>query len=121
MAKTKTEYLQDLVEAYRSAGESWPATAKQIGGWAIQMGRWKAPIKSQIEQCASEIADAMRQEMFIDPQGREVRKKHPYREITELPDGKHEQKFLWIDMQDEDVEPDKVEMAFQYGRKLIAG
>ncbi len=121
MAKTQTEFLQDLVADYREARQPWPATARQIGAWAIQAGYWKAPIKNQIDQCAQEIAAAMRVEFFTDPQGREVRKKHPYREIEELPDGKHIQKFLWIDMEDPILKHEEVEMALQYGRKLIVG
>ena len=62
MAKTKTEFLQDVVAAYRAAGEPWPATARHIGAWAIQQGHWEAPIKNQIDQCAEEIAAAMRVE-----------------------------------------------------------
>jgi hypothetical protein len=121
MAKTKTESLQGLVADYRKSGRPWPATARQIGGWAIQEGYWKAPIKNQIDQCAQEIAAAMRVEFFIDPQGREVRKKHPYREVTELPDGKHVQQFLWIDMEDPNLKHEEAELALQYGRKLIVG
>ena len=121
MAKTKTEFLQEIVEAYRAAGNPWPATAKHIGAWAIREGYWKAPIKNQIDQCAHEIAAAMREEFFTDPQGRKVRKKHPFCEVKELPDGKHEQQFLWIDMEDPNVKHEQVEMAFQYGRKLIVG
>jgi hypothetical protein len=30
MAKTKTEFLQEIVAAYREAGEIWPATARRI-------------------------------------------------------------------------------------------
>jgi hypothetical protein len=121
MPKTKTEFLQDVVSAYRAAGEEWPATARQIGGWAIHQGQWKAPIKNQIDQCAEEIAAAMRLEYYTDPQGREVRKKHPYRIVEELPDGKCTQRFLWIDMEDPKLKHDEAEMALQYGRKLIVG
>ena len=121
MAKTKTEFLQDIVAEYRVAGEEWPATARQIGGWAIRRGYWKAPIKNQIDQCAQEIAGAMRQEYFTDPQGRTVRKKHPYRDISELADGKSIQKYLWVDMEDPKLSTDEAEMALQYGRKLIVG
>jgi hypothetical protein len=39
--------------------------------------------------------------------------------MQELPDGNHEQLFLWIDVMDAPAEV--VEMAFQYGRKLIVG
>ena len=121
MAKTKTEFLQETVAAYRRARQPWPSTARHIGAWAIKEGYWKAPIKNQIDQCAEEIASAMRLEFYIDPQGREVRKKHPYREVIELPDGKHEQRFLWIDMEDPNLKHEEAEMALQYGRKLISG
>ena len=121
MAKTKTEFLQKIVKHYREAGNEWPATARQIGGWAIHQGYWKAPIKNQVDQCAHEIAGAMREEYFTDPQGRRVRKKHPYSQLIELPGGKYQQQFPWIDMQDKSLEHEKVEMAFQYGRKLIVG
>lgn len=121
MAKTKTEFLQNVVSGYRASGQPWPATARQIGAWAIRESYWKAPIKNQIDQCAEEIAAAMRLEVYTDPQGREVRKKHPYREVFELPDGKHVQQFLWIDMEDPNLKPEEAERAFQYGRKLIVG
>jgi len=113
--------LQDVVEAYRRAGNIWPATSRDIGGWAIREGLWKAPIKNQIDQCAEEIAGAMRNEFFTDPQGRTVRKKHPYREVIELPDGKTQQRFPWVDMEDPKLKHEEAEMALQYGRKLIVG
>jgi hypothetical protein len=121
IVKTKTEFLQDIVEQYRKAKQPWPATAKHIGAWAIQNGHWKAPIKNQIDQCAEEIAAAMRNEFYTDPQGRTVRKKHPYRNVVELPDGKHVQQYLWIDMEDPNLKHEEAEMALQYGRKLIVG
>ena len=40
----------------------------------------------------------------------------PFREVEELPDGTHEQIFLWVDMKE--ATPEQAEMAFQYGRKL---
>jgi hypothetical protein len=121
MAKTKTEFLQGIVAGYRKAKQPWPATARQIGAWAIHEGQWEAPITKQIDQCAEEIATAMRLEVYTDPQGREVRKKHPYRNIVELPDGKHVQQFLWIDMEDPKLKHEHAELAFFYARKLIAG
>ena len=117
--KTKVEFLQDMVADYRSRGEPWPATAKDIAAWAIREGLWKPAAKNLILLCAGEIAAAMRQEYFTDPQGRRVRKKHAYPDMQALPDGNHEQLFLWIDVTDAPHE--EVEMAFQYGRKLIVG
>ena len=117
--KTKAEFLQDVVAMYREAGEEWPATAKHIAAWAIREGHWKPPAKNVIQLCASDIAAAMRQEYFTDPQGRRVRKKHAFPQSIELPEGNYEQMFLWIDVTDASHE--EVEMAFQYGRKLIVG
>ena len=121
MIKTKTEFLLDIVVAYRAAGNEWPAPAKNIGAWAIREGHWKSPIKNQIDQAGHEIAAAMREDIFVDPQGRTVRKMHPFPDIVELPDGKHEQQYLWIDMADPKLKHDHAEKAFQYGRKLITG
>jgi hypothetical protein len=114
--KTKTEFLQEITENYRAAGQKWPATCKDIAAWAISEKLWKPYPKNLITQCASEIAAAMRDEQYTDPQGRVVRKKRPYRSVEGLLEGNHEQIFLWVDM--EEVKPDEAEMAFQYGRKL---
>jgi hypothetical protein len=119
MAKTKTDFLQDIVTRYRKSGETWPTTAKHIAAWALRQGHWKPPQKNLISQCALEISAAMRQEFFTDPQGRRVRRKHAFRDVHELLDGTHEQLFLWIDVLD--APTDQVEMAFQYSRKLIVG
>jgi hypothetical protein len=88
--KTKTEFLQGIVEDYRASGEPWPATSKAIAVWAIRARRWEPPTKNVVSQCAAEISAAMRQEFFTDPQGRRVRAKHPYREVSLL-DGTYEQ------------------------------
>ena len=119
--KTKTDFLQQLVERYREAGEDWPATTKQIAMWAIRSKLWSPPTKNLVTQCAGEIAAAMRQEIFTDPQGRRVRAKHPYVSVEQLSDGTYEQQYLWIDVHDETAESDEIDMAFQYGRKLIVG
>ena len=113
--KTKTEFLQEITEQYRAAGEKWPATCKDIAAWAISERLWKPYPKNLITQCASEIAAAMREEHFTDPQGRSVRKKRPFR-AEGLLEGNEDQGFLWVDMQE--VKPEEAEMAFQYGRKL---
>ena len=119
--KTKTDFLQGIVAKYRLACQPWPTTTKHLAVWAIREKLWEPPTRNVISQCASEIAAAMRQEFFTDPQGRRVRKKHAYRDLEELSDGTYEQTFLWIDVQDETATPAQVEMAFQYGRRLIVG
>lgn len=117
MAKTKAEFLQEVTEQYRAAGEKWPATCKDIAGWVIREGLWAPYPKNLLTQCASEIAAAMRAEHFTDPQGRSVRAKRPYRAVDVL-EGNEEQVFLWVDMKEADEE--QAQMAFQYGRKVVA-
>lgn len=117
--KTKTEQLWEITEKYRASGERWPATAKDIAGWAIRSKLWQAQPRKLIDQCAAELAAAMREEYFIDPQGRHVRKKHAVREIKELLDGRHEQTMLWVDISDATVE--EMTKALQYRRRLVLG
>ena len=119
--KSKTEFWQGLVRRYRRNGEHWPTTSRQIAVWAIREKLWRPPEKNLVSQCAAEVAAAMRQEFFVDAQGRKVRAKHPYVTTEELPDGTYEQLYLWIDVHDNTASKDEVEMAFQYGRRLIVG
>jgi hypothetical protein len=100
MRKTKAEFLWYIADKYRAAGERWPATSKDIAAWAIRGKLWAPHPRGLIEQCAHEIAAAMREEMFIDSQGRRVRKKHAIRDLRELPSGKQEQLVLWVDISD---------------------
>lgn len=117
--KTKTEFLWHITEKYRSSGERWPATSKEIAGWAIRAKLWAPHQRSLIEQCANEIAAAMREEFFTDSQGRRVRKKHAIRDVRDLPSGKHEQLVLWVDIGD--ASGDQMLSAFQYRRRLVLG
>jgi hypothetical protein len=41
--------------------------------------------------------------------------------LSELPDGKSVQKYLWVDMEDPTLKVEEAEMALKYGRKLIVG
>lgn len=110
MHRTKIEMLQEVAEQYRTAGQAWPATARMIAGWAIGGGLWKPSRESLISQAARELADALREEYFTDPQGRRVRKKHVFRQRQEM---------FWADI--EDAEPKQMEMAFALRRKQILG
>jgi hypothetical protein len=90
---TYNEGLQRIVRDYRENGQPWPATAKQIAGWAISNGSWKPQRSELLNQCAEHIARAMREEYFTDPQGRSVRAKHAAKIER---DG--EQLVLWADI-----------------------
>ena len=71
------KHMQDIVEAYRSIGQTWPASAKEIAAWAILNGRWRLPASAAINRCAEDVAGAMREEYMTDGKGRRVRVKHP--------------------------------------------
>lgn len=106
--------MQRIVEQYRDAGEEWPATARQIAGWAIREGLWKPQGSTLIARCAEELSRAMREEYILDPQGRMVRAKHAAR-IKK--DG--EQLVLWADIRT--ANPRHMEIALQQRRQQIVG
>jgi hypothetical protein len=87
------EQHQKIVDQYRDAGEAWPATSTEIARWAIDRKLWQIHPNAIVRQCADQIANAMREEMYKDPQGRRVRLLHaaPYPK-----NGR--QYLLWDDM-----------------------
>jgi hypothetical protein len=117
--RTKSDSLLIVVEEYRRAGEPWPATKKEIASWAIRNDKWQPTLKAQIDICADEIAVAMRDEVFKDAQERIVRKKYALPVSEPLPDGRHKQRFLWLDMTDESTTTEQMHEVFQYQRKQV--
>lgn len=82
MPNTKTNAWhahQQIVHDYQDSGLPWPATARQIASFAIETGLWRPQHSLLVGQCAEELSRAMREEYFIDPQGRSVRAKHAVR------------------------------------------
>jgi len=104
------EQLQKIVTHYIEAGEEWPATARQIAAWAVSKGLWAPHPSSLVNQCAEDIAQAMREEYIVDPQGRKVRAKHAARV---------EQGVLWADIRT--APRDHMGIAFKQRRRQILG
>lgn len=90
---TYTKQMQKIVEDYRLAREPWPASSKTIAAWAIRTKRWEIPASAAINRCADDLADAMREEYFIDAKGRRVRVLYPVQKRTAT----GEQLTLWDD------------------------
>ncbi len=107
---TYHQQLQRIVNRYIEAGEEWPTTARRIAAWAVQEGLWKPPPSSLVNQCAEALADAMREEYIVDPQGRKVRAKHAARV---------EQTVLWADIRT--APRQHMEVAFKQRRQQILG
>lgn len=59
---TYNEQLQKIVQQYREDGQRWPASTKDIAGWAINKGLWKPQPSSIISQCADHMSKALREE-----------------------------------------------------------
>ncbi len=112
--QTFTEQRLEIVQQYRDAGQPWPATAKQMAAWAIREGRWRPQPAALIGQCAEELARALREDYYVDPQGRTVRTKHAARLEQH-----GEQLVLWADIRTAD--PTHMEIAFQQRRQQIVG
>lgn len=71
---TLNEQLLKIVEDYRAAGGTWPATRDQIAEWAVAHGRYKLTHGMAVSQCAERIGRAMGLEHVKDKKGRSVRK-----------------------------------------------
>lgn len=68
--------MQGIVHEYREAGNRWPASVKEMAAWAIEADKWKVHRSTEIEACARDLARALREDYYTDPQGRRVRRNH---------------------------------------------
>lgn len=109
-----TEEMQKIANRYMKSGQPWPATSRDIAHWAITSGLWEPSRSSLVDQCADQIARAMREEYIRDPQGRSVRAKHAARILVH-----GEQQTFWGDMRT--AGRDHMEIAFQQRRQQILG
>ncbi len=114
MTKTYNEQLQEIVTDYIKDGLEWPATTRQLAGYAIDHRKWRPQRSTLVDRCAEELSRAMREEYIVDPQGRTVRAKHVARVERE---GK--QLMLWADIRSASRE--HMQMAFQLRRQQIVG
>ena len=106
------EQNQRIVQRYRESAQPWPAKSADIARWAINHKLWEIHPNAVVRQCADQLANAMREEFFTDPQGRRVRLLHaaPYPK-----NGR--QYLLWDDMRT--ASHKHMRMAFQQRRQQI--
>ncbi|MCX6023828.1 MAG: hypothetical protein NTZ05_19290 [Chloroflexi bacterium] len=76
---TYHEQLRAIANKYIQAGEPWPATTLQIARWARTQQLWAPRPEAELRRFAEDLAEAMREEVYEDPQGRRVRTKHAAR------------------------------------------
>jgi len=111
---TYKDQLQRIVREYQDASQTWPATTHEIAAWAIRKGKWEAQPSSLIDQCAAQLARAMREEYIRDAQGRTVRAKHCARHEVN-----GHQLMFWFDIRT--ANRDQMVMAFQQRRQQVLG
>lgn len=104
-----------IVEDYRKAGGAWPAKKNELAEWALSHSRWSPSRDDVRRMCAEALAEAMREEVFVDESGREVRAKIPAR--TTRADG--EQGTFWDDLRTAPIQHVRVGVAQR--RTGIAG
>jgi hypothetical protein len=115
------EQLRDLIQEYRDAGQPWPTDRNAIASWLIRQRKWEPQRKAAIDVLAPQLSRAMREELFEDPQGRLVRKKHAVRESLEQEDGTYKQHTIWVDMDDPTTHTKQMHGALQLRRGQVLG
>lgn len=113
--RTQSEMLQEIVRKYQAANQPWPATTRDMAQWAITNKLWTPKPSAIVDQCADQLARAMREEYITDDQGRRVRAKH----AASLPGKGGEQMVLWADIRT--APHQHMAMAFQQRRHQIVG
>src|ERR1035437_4043451 len=93
MASHYVKQNQQIVTDYIKAGGAWPAKKIEIAEWALAKKRWTATPEAIRRICAEDLAEAMREEVFVDETGRTVRAKIA---ATTVRDG--EQGTFWADL-----------------------
>lgn len=108
------DQLRELANEFFGIEHREQASAREIAAWAIHTGRWQPQPSDYINQCADQIAKAMKEDYYVDPQGRTVRAKHAAR-IT----NGEQQTTLWADIRSGPRE--HIKLALQQRRNQILG
>ena len=119
LKRTKPEQMQDVVNDYIDSGQPWPADKKTIATWAVRNKKWLPQPQTLINRCAQDLAEAMRMEKEVDPQGRTVRAKHCAIITEKDEEGNKVQKRLWFDR--ETATPELMRLSLQQRRRGILG
>jgi hypothetical protein len=104
-----------IINDYIEATGAEEIDMNEVARWAMNQGRWHtAPFDPQ-KVCAHELSQAAREEMYFDPQGRNVRKKHCF--VIIEPDG--QRRWQWVDIVT--AKPDPMHRSLQARRRQLLG
>ena len=113
MPREVKNHLLQLFDEYRTTFNSVPCGTKEVVEWAVATGRLlPPPPRDPCQVLADQMANALRQESYKDPQGREVRVNHSARVF------RHGTQFaVWDDVRV--AAPKFMKKAFQQRREQI--
>ena len=106
--------MQKILNDYIEFDGGGPVDPDEVFAWAKRKGRWEPEPKTLRQRFREEFRRAASEEMYTDPQGRTVRRKHA---VTIKEAGR--QLVLWADI--ESAPPDHMRVALQQRRKGIHG
>lgn len=110
--KSQNDFLQEIVQKYRTTGNDWPTSPRTIARWAIDNKLWMPKPEAVVNKCAEQISRAMATEYFTDGDGNRIRAKH----AVVYPQGSV-QHVLWDDIRT--AEPKHLAVSFQQKRRNI--
>jgi hypothetical protein len=105
------EDLQRIINEYIAETGAEEVDMNDVSRWAISTGRWRPPPYDPQKACARELSRAARDEYCMDPQGREVRKRHCYVIVED--DG--QRRWHWVDIVT--AKPDPMHKSLQSRRR----
>lgn len=76
---TKKDMLLRIRDEYRAEHENSPATARDMGEWAVSTGRYKLPPHATERKWAEELSEVMGMDMMTVNGNRRVRTMHTWR------------------------------------------
>lgn len=112
--KTRADHLRELLDDYiHSHGDS-PVDLDAVYLWARRERRWEPPRSNLVRVFKAEMARAAREDYYVDPQGRRVRRKH----AVVIKEGE-KQRSLWADILT--APPEHMRRSLQQRRRGIFG
>ena len=109
-----TQQMIDVFDRYAAEVDALPAPLEDVAQWAVMNGLYRPNLKTVVQLCRDDMANALRQDKRIDEEGRTYRAKLAVRtSIGGM------QLSLWADA---DLAPRSfIERSFDQQRRQIAG
>lgn len=112
---SKTKELQEWYNEWLELNPGKDLDSRAAASWMISTGKWQPPFYDPVKALAKEVSKAAREETIIDPQGREVRKRHAYTYVDET----GQKRWLFADILTAD--PQKMALSLQHRRRAALG